>query len=139
MDIRLLDNGSMMMILPLLEILNPGLPKAVIIERLNEMLGRGYQCAGAWDGEELVAICGIWILTKVYVGRHIELDNVAVRPDCRVQGVGRQLVDWVLAYGRELGCVTAELNCYIANEAGQKFWEKTDFKAIGYHYQIRLS
>lgn len=65
--------------------------------------------------------------------------NVAVRPDCRVQGVGRQLVEWVLAYGREQGCITAELNCYITNEAGQKFWEKTDFKAIGYHYQIRLS
>lgn len=138
MDIHLIRNEDMLSIVPLLELLNPGLPVPVIVERVTEMLARGYQCAGAFHEGELIAICGLWILTKVYVGRHIELDNVVVHPACRVKGVGRQLVDWALAYGREQGCVTAELNCYIANEPGQRFWDKTGFQKIGYHYQVKL-
>lgn len=138
MEIGLIDNNEIMVIVPLLEMLNPGLPVSVIIERVSEMLERGYRCAGAYHDGELIAICGLWILTKVYAGRHLELDNVIVHPACRVRGVGRQLVDWALAYGREKGCVTVELNCYIANEPGQRFWDKTGFQKIGYHYQIKL-
>jgi len=139
MDIRLIDDSEILMIVPLLKILNPTLTEEIISERLLEMVTRGYKCAGAFDSEELIAICGIWELVKVYVGRHIEPDNVVVQPRYRSSSVGNQLIAWVLDYGKERGCVASELNCYITNPSGQKFWERVGYKAIGIHYQLKFS
>ncbi|EQD69526.1 GCN5-related N-acetyltransferase, partial [mine drainage metagenome] len=42
---------------------------------------QGYQCAGLYDDGRLIGICGLWILTKYYVGKHIEPDNVVIQED----------------------------------------------------------
>ena len=99
------------------------------------MLMDGYQCLGAYDKEELIGICGVWVLNKLYIGRHLEPDNVFVLPEYRSSGVGKLMLDKVLNYALEIGCNTTEINCYINNEKGIQFWNNQGYKAIGYHMQ----
>jgi len=103
------------------------------------MVAQGYKCAGIYSNNSLVGICGLWILTKYYVGKHIEPDNVVILPEFRSGGIGAKLMSWVYEYGKSQGCIVSELNCYLSNAEGQRFWEKEGYQKIGYHYQKTLS
>lgn len=134
-EIKLITDTKINSILPLVKLLNPTLPEALLQFRLEEMVGQGYRCAGLYLNKLLIGICGFWIVTKFYVGKHIEPDNVFILPEYRRQGYGKQLLKWVCDYGKQQGCIASELNCYINNDTGNAFWEQEAFAKIGYHYQ----
>ena len=135
-QIGFIPKENMNEILPLVQMLNNyKVPVETLKKRLQDMLMDGYQCLGAYDKEVLIGICGVWILNKLYVGKHLEPDNVFVLPEYRSSGVGKLMLDQVLNYALEIGCNTAEINCYINNEKGVRFWNKQGYKAIGYHMQ----
>lgn len=137
-EIKLIPKDELISIITFVQHLNPTLPEATLKNRLEEMIAQGYQCAGLYVDNELVGICGLWIITKFYVGKHIEPDNVYMLPEYRRQGLGKKLLTWVYGYGLSRGCIISELNCYIANETGNDFWEQEGFVKIGYHYQKHL-
>ncbi len=134
-NIKLIPKNELSTILPLVDLLNKGsIPIAVLEERLAIMIAMGgYHCIGVYDGDALIGICGIWILNKLYVGKHIEPDNVFVKEAYRSKGVGKLMMDWMYAYAKEIGCATAEVNCYKANVKGNKFWEENGFEPLAYH------
>lgn len=133
--IRLIPKDSLNSIIPLIKLNNTTIPEEVLLARLDEMKTQGYQCVGLYLDEQLIGVCGLWMMTKFYVGKHIEPDNVFILPEYRRQGYGKQLLDWVYDYGRTHGCLASEMNCYISNENGNAFWEQEGFVKIGYHYQ----
>jgi GNAT superfamily N-acetyltransferase len=137
-EIKLIPTDNLISILPLVQFLNLSLPVSILEDRLQEMASQGYQCVGLYFDGQLIGICGLWIMTKFYVGKHIEPDNVFILPQYRKQGFGKKLLDWVYEYGISQGCIASELNCYVVNETGNAFWEQEGFEKIGYHYQKTL-
>src|ERR1700740_3648545 len=89
----LIPKQDMLKIIPLLQILNDTISEEVLKERVTEMVERGYECVSVYDGEKLIGICGLWILTKYYVGRHIEPDNVMILPEYRGKGIGEKMME----------------------------------------------
>jgi GNAT superfamily N-acetyltransferase len=137
-EIKLIPADSLISIIPLIQLLNSTLPETTLKTRLEEMIAQGYQCAGLYIDCQLIGICGMWIMTKFYVGKHIEADNVYILPEYRRLGLGKRLLEWVYEYGLSQGCIASELNCYVNNETGNAFWEQEGFEKIGYHYQKHL-
>lgn len=137
-EIRFIDKGELNTIIPLLRQLNPRISSRVLEQRLQEMIRQRYQCVGAYHDNRLVGISGVWLLTKYYVGRHIEPDNVYILPEYQGKGLGQKLLAWILDYGRSEGCTASELNCYTANTSGQRFWEKQGYELVAFHYQKQL-
>lgn len=135
---QLLDTTSKQHIAELLHELAPSFSVELLIERLSEMFARHYQCVGIYSNNSLIGICGLWILTKYYSGRHLEPDNVYIKPHFQNHGIGQQLNQWLVAFARQNGCNAIELNCYLENEKGQAFWAKNGFDAIGLHYSKKL-
>ncbi|WP_036384740.1 GNAT family N-acetyltransferase [Muricauda sp. MAR_2010_75] len=126
-------------ILPLAYILNgEQISMEVLQDRLSEMIPMGYKCIGVYHGDELIGICGVWILNKLYAGKHIEPDNVIISPDYQGKGIGKLMMDFLVDYAREIGCETAEVNCYVKNERGKKFWETHGYVPLGFHMIKRL-
>jgi GNAT superfamily N-acetyltransferase len=137
-QINLIPKEQMHSIIPLLRILNDKIDDATLQERLDDMMQKNYACAGVYDEGKLIGICGLWILNKYYVGKHIEPDNVMILPEYRSQKVGEQMMAWVYEYGRSQGCIASELNCYVVNEKGIRFWLNQGYKIIGFHCQKTL-
>jgi GNAT superfamily N-acetyltransferase len=135
---RLIPRDQLDCIIPFLQLLNEKIEIATLQQRLGEMQQQAYECVGVYDDERLIGVSGLWIMTKYYVGKHIEPDNVIIHPDYRGQGIGEQLMEWIYDYGRSQGCVASELNCYVSNSAGQKFWANQGYKIVGFHYQRNL-
>lgn len=125
----------MEIILPLVVLLNEGkLAVETLKRRLDNMLDMGgYQCIGVYDGEELIGICGVWVLNKLYAGKHVEPDNVFVKMEHRSNGVGALMMNYLFDYAKEIGCEASEVNCYIKNVNGKRFWESQGYEALGFH------
>jgi GNAT superfamily N-acetyltransferase len=138
LSIRLIEPARMETIIPLVEMLNPGMSTELIRARMAEMIPQGYQCVGIYDGDALIGISGIWLQTHFYCGKWIEPDNVFIHPDHQGRGIGKKLMAWIYEYGREQGCDTTELNAYTTNSAGQKFWMNEGYRILGFHFQKKL-
>jgi len=136
--IRLIESEKMEAIVPLLARLNPKISKDVLKSRLGNMMLQGYQCVGVYDDTKLVGISGIWVLTKYYVGKHIEPDNVFILPEYQGKGIGKLLMNWIFDYAKSIGCKASELNCYTENDAGQRFWKQQGYEVVGYHFRKKF-
>ena len=135
LKLELIPYQQMESILPLVYKLNQGrFSHEVLKSRLQSMLSMGgYQCLGVYDDQRLIACCGIWLLHKLYKGRHLELDNVFVEEEYRSKGVGRLMMDWFVDYAKGMDCLSIELNSYVENEKGIRFWKRHGFEPLGYH------
>lgn len=140
-DIKLIPYKQMDTIIPLAFELNNGkIEKKVLKERLRAMLDMGgYECIGAYYSNELIGICGLWVLNKLYVGKHVEPDNVFVKEKYRSSGVGQLMIDFLFQYAKEINCDGTEVNCYVANSKGQKFWERQGYQPLAYHYFLNFN
>ena len=130
---------NMKSILPLAYVLNSEqIPIEILENRLTEMIPMGYKCIGVYDGEALIGICGVWVLNKLYAGKHVEPDNVIISPNYQGRGIGKLMMDFVDNYAHEIGCERAEVNCYAKNIRGKKFWESHGYEPLGIHLIKKL-
>lgn len=137
--IRQLDTPELQDILPLAALLNPDIPTEVLAERLKQMIQCGnYYCAGGFLDNKLIAVGGYWIATKFYCGRYIELDNIAVEPEYRSLGIGKQLTAWLEAEGRRRNCEAAMLDAYTTNTRAHAFYESAGYKILGHHFLKKI-
>lgn len=141
-EIRLILSENIKSIIPLVQLLN-GVDETLLLQRLEVMMQSNYQCVGVYDtsaslstsNEKLIGICGLWTLTKFYIGKHLEPDNVIILPEYRNKGVGELMMTWIDNYAKEQNCDAIELNAYIENTKGLEFWKKTGFYIRGHHFQ----
>lgn len=132
--IKWIPTEKLYTILPLAFILNgERIPFNVLENRLTEMIPMGYKCIGVYDQDELIGICGVWVLNKLYAGRHVEPDNVIISPQYQGKGIGELMMGFLNDYAKEMDCETAEVNCYAENLRGIKFWERNGYVSKGYH------
>ena len=136
---KLLNESNKTDIIPFLSLLDQKIGEDILESRLIEMFTQGYRCVGIFDGEKIIGLSGLWMMTKYYVGKHIEPDNVIIHPDYRGSGVGDALMKWIFDYAISQGCIASELNCFVSNNAGQKFWINQGYNVIGFHYQKMLT
>lgn len=137
-NIRELRPDELSDILPLAVLANPKIPPATLAERLNAMRDSPYRCIGAFDGSQLVGICGMWPGTKFYCGKYLELDNLFVLEAYRRQQLGQRLFHWVEQLARAEGVEALMLDTYVTNTASHKFYYREGYEIIGYHFWKRL-
>ena len=115
--IRLLAKDELAMILPLVQELNPGVPPAVLAQRLQDMTAQGYRCTAAFADDCCIGVAGIWLGTRFWCGRYLDIDNVIVDPQYRGVGIGQQLMDWVENYAHKEGCEIMVLDAYVTRSS----------------------
>ncbi len=135
MEIRIIAHSEYQLMLPLVMQLNPKTDPLILSSRLEAIKLPGYDCAGAFIDGKLIAICGMWIMAKIYIGKQMEIDNVAVDEEFRSQKIGNKLMEWVYNYAREQKCESVELNTYTGNHRSHKFYHNEGFKILGFHMQ----
>ena len=135
MVIRLLAKNELALILPLVQILNPGVPPEVLAQRLQDMIAQGYQCVAAFADDCCIGVAGIWLGTRFWCGRYLDVDNMIVDPQYRGRGIGQQLMDWVERYAHREDCETLVLDAYVTNHPAHKFYQRNGYQIVG--HQLR--
>ena len=67
------------------------------------------------------------VILSGHDGRRGFIHHTAVHPDCREQGIGKQLVEHALDALKQEGISKAALVVFQRNETGNAFWERMGF------------
>ncbi len=81
----------------LLCLLNPDLSPELAEERWLQAMQESYQCVGAFVEGQLVGICGMWTLTRTYMGRSFDLEHYIVDEAFRGRNIGGAIMDFIKA------------------------------------------
>lgn len=90
-------------------------------------LASGHHYIAAFDGEELVGYAGVALSPP----GEAWINNIAVRRDRQRQGIARQLMDALLAYGRRHGAQATLLEVAADNAPAQKLYDTYGFDVVG--------
>ncbi|MBS1721464.1 MAG: ribosomal protein S18-alanine N-acetyltransferase [Armatimonadetes bacterium] len=80
----------------------------------------------ALKGTDVVGYAGVWILAD-----EAHVTTIAVQPELRGQGLGRELMDEVLARSAERGAVCSTLEVRAGNEAAIHLYESMGYVRAG--------
>jgi GNAT superfamily N-acetyltransferase len=139
MQITLLNPSDLQNILSLLCQLNPKQTPQELEQKILDMLAyANYRCFGLWEEQQLVALSGGWITTRLYSGKQLEIDNIVVDQNCRSKGYGEKLVEHIAEWSKQQGCITLELNTYVTNSRSHKFYFNQGMEIIGFRFQKYL-
>lgn len=88
------------------------------------------------DGEgNLVGFVTFSVRTVVRYPRPIaEMDELYVTPAFRGKGIGRKLIETILAKAAELGCHRMFIESHYGHDVAHKVYEKMQFTNYGYHF-----
>ena len=123
---------------PVIQELNPVVTEAYLDSVLDAMIAGGYRIVTIQEGDRCLGLSGIWVGTKIYSGKYLEMDNVVVTSAYRAQGLGQLLTDYILVLAQREGCITMMLDAYLENEKGHAFYERNGFIRRGYHFIKKL-
>lgn len=135
-EIRKLVPGDYPSAIDLLCHLNPGIPGEVLKQRFETILAEHghYHAFGAFLEEKLAALAGVWIATKVWCGKYLELDNLVVDPELRSSGLGSALIRHLEELARAEGCNLAVLDSYTSNHSSHRLYHRLGFEIRGFHF-----
>ena len=121
------------------EILNDyKVDKTVLENRISEMFSQNYECIGFFLDDKLIGMCGLWFMTRHYVGKSIEIDHFYIEDAHRNKGFGKDFFKWPYLYAEEKQVKTIELNTYVTNHPSHKFYYHEGFNILGYHFLKKL-
>jgi len=66
------------------------------------------------------------------------IDDLCVDKECRGEGVGKKLFEYVKNYAKEQGCYNLTLNMWEGNEGAIKFYEKMGLRPYRYSMESIL-
>ena len=88
---------------------------------------------------DLLGLCTAYLdVNSVRYGPRCWVEDLAVSPQHRSQGVGGELLDAAAAWARERGATHIELDTGIAREDAQRFYQRREPTTVGYSYSWRL-
>ena len=72
----------------------------------------GYRLVGAFeeDWPHAAGVAGFRVAHSLAWGHHVYVDDLSTLPEARRRGNGRQLLEWLGAEGRRLGCTQLHLD-----------------------------
>ena len=136
---KIIDKSFIDSIIPLIQKLNNNqVLDEVLRERFLDMFSQNYECAGLFNGNELIGVCGLWFCTRHYSGKSVEVDHVFIDEKYRGQRLGKQFFEWIYNYAKNKGFEAIELNTYVSNHGSHKFYFNEGFKILGYHFLKKM-
>lgn len=111
------------------------------VEQVNRQRREaGYILLAAHDEHRrIVGVAGFRRLENLMHGVYMYVDDLATLEQYRGQGVGKQLMLWIISRARDIRCKKVLLDTGIANEAAHFFYSKVGFSKTAIRFSIVIS
>ncbi|MEK6278687.1 MAG: GNAT family N-acetyltransferase [Actinomycetota bacterium] len=89
--------------------------------------------------DDLIGLCSAYLeLNSVRFGQRCWVEDLAVDPQRRSDGVGGALLDAAADWARRAGATHIELDTGLARTDAQRFYQRREPDTVGYSYSWRL-
>jgi GNAT superfamily N-acetyltransferase len=93
----------------------------------------------AEGGDAVVGFCTAYLeLNSVRFGQRCWVEDLAVDPDRRSEGVGAALLDAAANWARGAGATHIELDTGLGRTDAQRFYQRREPDTVGYSYSWKL-
>ncbi len=135
MDIHILtQKEEMLQQLEIIQQLYPDYTIEKYSTLLDEILKGNYQQIIVKENNQTLALTGVWIGTKLWCGKYVEIDNFVVHEDFRGRKIGDILIEEVNKIAKEVGANQICLDAYTSNFTAGKFYINHGFVPKGFHF-----
>ena len=135
MEIRILNQKAEMLAhLDIVKQLYPDFTVEKYGALLDEMLKANYQQVIVTKNNKTIALTGVWIGTKLWSGKYIEIDSFVVDEDFRGQKIGDILIKEVHKIAEKEGANQIVLDAFTTNFTAGKFYINHGFQPKGFHF-----
>jgi ribosomal protein S18 acetylase RimI-like enzyme len=135
MEIRILtQKAEMLAHLDIVQQLYPDFTIEKYGTLLDEMLKANYQQVIVTKKNKTIALTGVWIGTKLWSGKYIEIDSFVVDEDFRGQKIGDILIKEVHKIAEKEGANQIVLDAFTTNFTAGKFYINHGFQPKGFHF-----
>ena len=135
MEIRILtQKAEMLTHLDIVKQLYPDFTVEKYGTLLDEMLKANYQQVIVTKNNKTIALTGVWIGTKLWSGKYIEIDSFVVDEDFRGQKIGDILIKEVHKIAEKEGVNQIVLDAFTTNFTAGKFYINHGFQPKGFHF-----
>lgn len=135
MEIRLLQHkDEMLEQLEIVQQLYPDFTLEKYGTLLDEMLKSNYSQIIILKENQTIALTGVWIGTKLWSGKYVEIDSFVVHENFRGQKIGDLLIQKVHEIAQEVKATQIVLDAFTTNFAAGKFYINHGFVPKGFHF-----
>jgi GNAT superfamily N-acetyltransferase len=118
--------------------LRPRIARAEFVPRVREMEGQGYRLASLAHEGRVVCVAGYRVASNFHLGRHLYVDDLVTAQAYRGKGLGRQMLDWLRAEARALGCDYLHLDSGTQRLDAHRFYFCHGMTIGAFHFYERL-
>jgi GNAT superfamily N-acetyltransferase len=109
--------------------------EAYVAQVLRQQAEDNYRLVALHDGEAVRAVAGFRIATALALGHYLYVDDLVTDAEHRSRGFGRELLDWMDAYGRAQGCTSLHLDSGTQRHAAHRFYLRERMDIVFFHFR----
>lgn len=118
--------------------LRPHLSRQHFVARMRRQMAEGYRLAVLHHEGEVVAVAGFRLITMLYSGRQLYVDDLVTQPAHRSEGHGAILMAWLRDQACREGCAELHLDSGLQREAAHRFYQRQGLIVVGYHFTVAV-
>jgi len=124
---------------PVISELRPHLSAQDFIIRIRQMENEGYKLAFISENEVVVAVAGYRILTNLFMGKNLYVDDLVTSSQHRSNGYGKKLLDWLQKVAETQNCKILHLDSGTQRHQAHKFYFRHGLITTSFHFVKKLA
>jgi len=117
-----------------------GRKKKACFNDLKEMRKQGWKLVAIFDESKKASVAASFYIGKrLYCGKYIQIENLAVVDNLRSEGLGKEVLNFVEEEGKKNHCDRIILDSYVENYDAHKFFFREEHYIRGYHFNKPLN
>lgn len=115
------------------------LEQASFLEMVRTMDGDGYRMAYIEDSGAVVAVAGYRIMTTLFMGKNLYVDDLVTSAKTRSRGHGKAMIEWLRAQARENNCTHLHLDSGTQRHRAHRFYLREGLDIASFHFSQKLT
>lgn len=118
--------------------LRPQVAQAEFVELVRLQQAEGYRLAFLEVEGRVVTVAGFRVYHMLWSGKTLYIDDLSTDEAARSRGYGERMLEWLMAYAREMGCVTFSLDSGTWRTEAHAFYFRHGMRVKSFHFQMEL-
>lgn len=123
---------------PVMLELRPHLEEASFVNLVRQIEKQGFKLAYIEANGNVVAVAGYRIVTNLFMGKNLYVDDLITSENTRSQGYGESMLSWLRSLALENGCNYLHLDSGTHREQAHKFYFRQGLTISSFHFSEKL-
>jgi len=139
MQVKLAAITDIPKIIPAMQELRPHLSAEQMTMMITQMFDEGYYLAYVGDHDMAYAVAGFRIITFLYSGKTLYIDDLVTHKDHKRLGYAGELLSWLKGYAEEQECEHFSLDSGFQRKDAHRLYLNHGLELEAFHFGIKMS